>query len=126
MFNSFLRIFRSRWFRTLLGVAVLAVLVWFFGPLLGLGQLHPLETEIARYITIAILFVLWLFQNLIVISQQYALIVIGALLLVTILYMPGGYIVWLVENRHRMSDWRRRRVQGLPAANASLSKGAAE
>jgi branched-chain amino acid transport system permease protein len=42
-------------------------------------------------------FVLWLFQNLIVISQQYALIVIGALLLVTMLFMPGGYVVWLAK-----------------------------
>ena len=53
-------------------------------------------------------------------------IVIGALLLVTILYMPGGYIVWLVENRHRWSSRRRRRAQGLPAAHAPLGKGAAE
>ena len=48
---------------------------------------------------IGTLFVLWLFQTLIVISQQYALIVIGALLLVTMLFMPGGYMVWVVENR---------------------------
>jgi branched-chain amino acid transport system permease protein len=72
------------------------------------------------------LFVLWLFQNLIVISQQYALIVIGALLLVTILYMPGGYIVWLVENRDVLFNWRRRRAQRLAASQATANDGAAE
>ena len=59
------KILRSRWTTTLLGVAVLAVLVWYCGPLLGLGQLHPLETEVVRWITIAALFVLWLVTNLI-------------------------------------------------------------
>ena len=65
---------------------------------------------------IGTLFVLWLFQTLIVISQQYALIVMGALLLVTILFMPGGYIVWVVANRDAIfngagsgpSAWRSR------------------
>jgi branched-chain amino acid transport system permease protein len=75
---------------------------------------------------IGTLFVLWLFQNLIVISQQYALIVIGALLLVTILYMPGGYIVWLVENRHRLFGWRRRRAQRQPQADTPISREAAQ
>jgi branched-chain amino acid transport system permease protein len=75
---------------------------------------------------IGTLFVLWLFQNLIVISQQYALIVIGALLLVTILYMPGGYIVWLVENRALLFGRRRRRTERLPEADAPMSKRAAE
>ena len=39
---------------------------------------------------IGTLFVLWLFQTLTVISQQYALIAIGALLLVTILLCPAA------------------------------------
>src|SRR5882757_80182 len=75
---------------------------------------------------IGTLFVLWLFQSLIVISQQYALIVIGALLLITILFMPGGYIVWIVENRHAILGWRRRRAQRMAEASAPASDGAAE
>ena len=59
-----LRFIRSRWFRTGFAVGVVMLLVWFVGPLLGLGATHPLETEIARYITIAALFVLWLVSNL--------------------------------------------------------------
>ncbi len=65
MLNRLFLAFRSRWFRTLLVAAVIAVLIWFFGPLLGLGPLHPLETEIARWVTIAALFILWLIYNLI-------------------------------------------------------------
>lgn len=59
------RFLRSRWVSSWFGVAVLALLVWYCGPLLGLGQLHPLETEIVRWIVIALLFVLWLVTNLI-------------------------------------------------------------
>jgi len=57
-------------------------------------------------------FVLWLFQNLIVISQQYALIVIGALLLVTMLFMPGGYVVWLAERVGPLLARKRKRPPG--------------
>jgi urea transport system permease protein len=71
-------------------------------------------------------FVLWLFQSLIVISQQYALIVIGALLLVTILSTPGGYIVWLVENWGRLSKWRRTRAQRRSAPAVPADQGAAQ
>ena len=64
MYTFMARVFHSHWFRTFMGIALLAVLVWFFGPLLGLGQLHPLETTIARWITIGVLFFLWLVINL--------------------------------------------------------------
>src|SRR5580700_11387267 len=63
--NWFYRAIRSRWFRTFFGVLVLSVLIWFCGPLLGLGQLHPLETEIARWIAIVAVFVVWLIINLV-------------------------------------------------------------
>ena len=48
--SSFFAFLRSRWVTTFLGAIVLALLIWFVGPLLGLGSLHPFETEIARYI----------------------------------------------------------------------------
>jgi type VI secretion system protein ImpL len=63
--NTLRRICLSRWFRTFLVCAILAALVWFLGPLLGLGSLHPLETDIARWITIGAIFILWLIYNLI-------------------------------------------------------------
>ncbi|MBS0315773.1 MAG: type VI secretion system membrane subunit TssM [Proteobacteria bacterium] len=59
------RITRSRWLRTFLGVVILSALIWFFGPLLGIGTLHPLESEMIRIIAIVVLVVLWIVENLI-------------------------------------------------------------
>ena len=61
----FRRIYRSRWFITFFACVVLCLLVWFFGPLLGVGQTHPLETEVARWITMVVIMLLWLITNLI-------------------------------------------------------------
>ena len=60
----FYALYRSRWFRTGFAVAILIMIVWLFGPMLGIGSLHPLETEIARWITIGIIVALWLVSNL--------------------------------------------------------------
>jgi len=59
------RLMRSRWVRTLLGAIIFAVVVWFFGPLLGVGALHPLDSELVRLLVIAAIFVLWLVENLV-------------------------------------------------------------
>ena len=69
--------------------------------------------------------VLWLFQSLIVISQQYALIFIGALLLVTILFTTGGYLVWLMEHWDAYTQRRRERAAPLPSSRP-MAEGAAE
>jgi len=53
----FFRCLRSRWVRTFVGVLVASVLIWFCGPLIGLGSLHPFETETVRWITIVALLV---------------------------------------------------------------------
>ncbi|HLB96453.1 MAG TPA: type VI secretion system membrane subunit TssM, partial [Acetobacteraceae bacterium] len=58
-------IYRNRWFRTFLGAALLAVIVWFFGPLLGIGALHPLDSELVRYIVVAVIFIGWVIENLV-------------------------------------------------------------
>jgi len=59
------RVFGNRWVRTLFGALLLAVIVWLFGPLLGIGEVHPLDSETVRMIVIAAIFVLWLIENLI-------------------------------------------------------------
>ena len=46
--------------------------------------------------------VLYMFQMLTVVSQQYALIAIGALLVVTVLVAPGGYVLWVVNVASRL------------------------
>ena len=58
------RAFRTRWFLSACVVILFMVVVWFAGPMLGLGSLHPLETEFARYAAIAALFALWIIHNL--------------------------------------------------------------
>lgn len=53
--------------------------------------------------------VLYMFQMLTVISQQYALIAIGGLLVITVLVAPDGYVMRVVELAGRM-----RRQMGKP------------
>jgi type VI secretion system protein ImpL len=59
------RVLRSRWFRTAVGIILLCILIWIFGPLFGVGQAHPLDSEIARLIVIAALVLFWLIMNLV-------------------------------------------------------------
>ena len=54
----------NRWFRTFFGAALLAVIVWFFGPLLGIGALHPLESGLVRLLVIAVILIGWVIENL--------------------------------------------------------------
>jgi type VI secretion system protein ImpL len=58
------RFFHSRWVETFIGLLVLSVLVWFFGPLLGVGEAHPLDSVLARATLIAVMVVFWLVLNL--------------------------------------------------------------
>ncbi len=59
MIRSVLRFFGSRWFLSLLGVLLLALLVWWFGPFLA-----ALEGWIARTLVIAAMLVVWAGVNL--------------------------------------------------------------
>ncbi|HET9019809.1 MAG TPA: type VI secretion system membrane subunit TssM, partial [Acetobacteraceae bacterium] len=58
------KIYANRWFRTFLGALLLAVIVWIFGPLLGIGSLHPLDSEMWRGIAVAIIALGWVGENL--------------------------------------------------------------
>jgi type VI secretion system protein ImpL len=59
----FQRFFRSHWVKTFFGVLLLGMLIWFCGPLIAIGQVHPFDTETARLIAILVLLVLWLVGN---------------------------------------------------------------
>src|SRR5918995_1423129 len=54
----------ARWFLTLLGAILLALLIWFFGPLLAFGEVRPFETELARGTAILVITFLWGASNL--------------------------------------------------------------
>jgi type VI secretion system protein ImpL len=45
---------------------ILSAAVWFFGPLIGLGGAHPLESVTSRVVTIAVLFAITLFTMLLI------------------------------------------------------------
>ncbi|MBL6613108.1 MAG: type VI secretion system membrane subunit TssM [Reyranella sp.] len=57
--SAMLRFLLSRWFLSFIGVAILALLVWFFGPLLAF-----LEGWVARLVVIVVLALLWAATNL--------------------------------------------------------------
>ena len=50
----------KRWISAALIVLALALLVWFGGPLLGLGASRPLDSERSRGVVIALLLLVWL------------------------------------------------------------------
>ena len=54
----------ARWFLTLLGAVLLALLIWFFGPLLAFADVRPFESELARGGAILAITFLWGVSNL--------------------------------------------------------------
>src|ERR1700688_5102663 len=52
--RAVLRFFGSRWFLTFIGVLLIGLLIWFFGPFLSF-----LESWIARATIIAVLVLIW-------------------------------------------------------------------
>jgi len=54
-----LRFFGSRWFLTFVGVLLVSLLIWFFGPFLSF-----LESWVTRAIIIAVLVLIWFGVNL--------------------------------------------------------------
>nr|WP_256476419.1 type VI secretion system membrane subunit TssM [Siccirubricoccus soli] len=60
----------SRWVVTFIGALLISLLVWFFGDLLAVGEARPLGSELARIITIVVIFVLWLLNNLLRLYRQ--------------------------------------------------------
>lgn len=53
-------ILTSRWLWTLIGLVLLSLLIWTFGPIIAVGDSAPLASEIARLGLIAALVVVWL------------------------------------------------------------------
>ena len=49
----------------LIAFALLAVFIWFAGPYFAFGAYHPLESETARYIAIALIVVAWLLSQVV-------------------------------------------------------------
>ncbi len=43
----------------LLGLGVLAVLIWYYGPLIRIGTAAPLQSVVSRIVTIVIIFAIY-------------------------------------------------------------------
>ena len=59
MLASILSVLRARWFWTLVGAIILSLLVWFYGDLIGIGETHPLATEVSRLLVVLGIAVIW-------------------------------------------------------------------
>ncbi len=57
---KFLSVLKSGWFITLVGILLLAVLIWLGGPYLGFGSSQPLTSVAARLLLIVLIVVIWL------------------------------------------------------------------
>ena len=62
--KAIFRFLFSRRLWTFIGIVLLCALIWFFGPLVSVGEMVPLEGDLVRMIVIAVILVLWLFSLL--------------------------------------------------------------
>ena len=44
---------------TLIGLGILASLIWYFGPLIRIGNAAPLVSVLSRVVTIVVIFAIW-------------------------------------------------------------------
>ncbi|TXT27329.1 MAG: type VI secretion system protein ImpL [Gallionellaceae bacterium] len=58
------KILTNRWVMIAFGITLLAVLIWFLGPLFGFGDSRPLESRLARLLCILFVLLLWVFYEL--------------------------------------------------------------
>ncbi len=50
---------KSRWLLSAIGLILLALVIWFGGPYLGLGSFRPFESVVGRLIAILVLVIVW-------------------------------------------------------------------
>jgi type VI secretion system protein ImpL len=65
MFKAILSVLTARWFVTLIGAIILALVVWFVGPLIAVGNVRPLDSEIIRLIVVLVILVVWGIWNIV-------------------------------------------------------------
>lgn len=56
--------FKNKWVLEAIGIALLALLIWFVGPLIAIAGSVPLESEFSRGISIGVLVLIWLVYRL--------------------------------------------------------------
>jgi type VI secretion system protein ImpL len=58
-------VLKHRWFVAGVALSVLALVIWFVGPLLGIGDSRPLDTAMARILVIVLIVATWVVIELI-------------------------------------------------------------
>ena len=65
MLKRIVSVLTARWLVTLIGAIILALLVWFVGPLIAIADMRPLESDLVRFIVILVILVIWGVANII-------------------------------------------------------------
>ena len=56
---AFIGFFKKKWVVQLIGIVAVCALIWFFGPLVSIGESIPLESGMSRFVTLSVIVVLW-------------------------------------------------------------------
>ena len=70
--KGILAVLTARWFLTLVGAAILAALIWYFGPLLAVADQKPLASDFNRLLAILGITLLWGVSNLWSLRRSHA------------------------------------------------------
>ena len=70
--KGILAVLTARWFLTLIGAAILAALIWYFGPLLAVADQKPLTSDFNRLLAILGITLLWGASNLWSLRRSHA------------------------------------------------------
>jgi type VI secretion system protein ImpL len=71
IFRFLWAVLTSRWLWTLIGLALLAFVIWVFGPIVRVGDYEPFASETVRLAMIALLVICWLIW--LIVSQRRAI-----------------------------------------------------
>ncbi|WP_119459021.1 type VI secretion system membrane subunit TssM [Rhodospirillaceae bacterium SYSU D60014] len=69
MLKGILTIVTAKWLISLIGAIVLSLLIWFAGPLIAIGEVRPLESDIARFGTSLVILIAWGLFNLLSLTK---------------------------------------------------------
>ncbi|RWQ66306.1 MAG: type VI secretion system membrane subunit TssM, partial [Mesorhizobium sp.] len=61
----------SRWLWTLIGITLLSLVIWVFGPIVKVGAYEPFASENVRIVIIALLVIFWLIW--LIVAQRRAI-----------------------------------------------------